>query len=67
MMNAEVTAENRPACDTDQRVFTQTPRGTYEDESRVQIFSVSLEEFLIVLFSYLAIVIVELNLMVPLS
>ena len=63
MMNAEVTAENRPACD---RVSapTRARHETYEDQGRVQILVVLLHELSIVLLGLLAVVFVESGTMV---
>lgn len=66
-MNAEVTAENRPACYPNQHMFIRIPRRTYEDESRIQVLLMFLEEVLVVPSRHLAIIIVESSLVVLLS
>ena len=59
MMKAEVTAENRPACDTDQYARVSTACTTYEYERCVEILLVFLYEFLVVLSRLLAVMFVE--------
>ena len=59
MMNAEVTAENRPACRPRQHTSARNPCETHEYESGVQILVVLLHEFLIILLSLLAVVLEE--------
>ena len=58
-MKAEVTAENRPACDASDHVRTWRIHGTHEDEGGVQVFVILLHELLVVLLSLLAVVLVE--------
>ena len=60
MINAEVTAENKPACVTGQHAFTKTPCGTHEDQGGVQVLVMFLEELLVVLFCHFTVVLVEL-------
>ena len=59
-MNAEATAENRPACD---QVSVCTANHfrykTHEDESRVQILVVFLYKLLVIIFCLLAVVLKE--------
>jgi hypothetical protein len=52
---------------SNQHALVKTSRGTHEDESRVQIPRVFLEEVLVVLFSHFAVFIVELSLMILLN
>ena len=61
MMNAEVTAENRPACGLIQHPEVQLEKKckTHEYQRRVQILLISIHEFLVVLLSHLAVVSVE--------
>lgn len=67
MMNAEVTAENKPACTPGKEKFVQSECGTDEDQGRVQIIVMFLEESLIILFGHFAIVLVEPRPMILLS
>ena len=60
MMKAEVTAENRPACNqVGTRAWYERKRGTHEDQSGVQILIVFLHELPIVLVCLLAVVLKE--------
>lgn len=59
MINAEVTAENRPAYEPGQDVHAWTTEKTDEDESGVQVFVVLLDELSIVIFCFVAIHLVE--------
>ena len=59
MMNAEVTAENRPACHPRQHASARTRCETHEYQSGVQILVVLLHELLVVLLSLLAVVFEE--------
>ena len=59
MMNAEATAENRPAFYPCQRVSTKAIRRTHEDKGCVQILVVLLHEFPVVLLGLLTIVLKE--------
>ena len=67
MMNAEVTAENRPAYHPHQLASTGTPRETHKYQSCIQILIMLLHEILIILLSLLAVVLKELSPMVLLS
>ena len=58
-MKAEVTAENRPACDSSQHTHIRETRNTHEDQRRVEVLVISLVEFLVVFLSDLAVVFVE--------
>ena len=58
-MKAEVTAENRPACDLGEYLWTWGTYETHEDESGVEILLILLHEFLIVLLGLLAVVAIE--------
>jgi len=58
-MKAEVTAENRPACDQSQYVYTYLTCKTYKYQRRVQILVISLVKFLVVLLGQLAVAFVE--------
>ena len=59
MMKAEVTAENKPACGPNERVWIRRTYGTHEDEGGVKILLILLHELLIVLVSLLAVVPIE--------
>jgi len=59
MMNADVTAENRPACVSGWTRIREECTPTYEYESGVQIFVVFLHEFLVVLLSLFPVFFVE--------
>ena len=59
MMKAEVTAENRPACDPSQYVRIRATGKTHEYERRVQILVVSFVEFLVVFLGHLVVIFVE--------
>jgi len=61
MMNAEVTAENRPAYGPSQQEFTRTPSTTYKYQRCVQIFVVFLHELSIVLLGFISVMVVELS------
>ena len=61
MMNAEVMAEKRPACNLTQYMCTQVSSMTYKDQSRVQIFAGFLHKTLIVLLCFLLVMFVELS------
>ena len=58
-MKAEVTAENKPACGPNERVWIRRTYGTHEDEGGVKILLILLHELLIVLVSLLAVVPIE--------
>ena len=62
-MKAEATAEKRPAWYVDQHQSARTPRGAHEDQGRIQIFFVLLQEFPVVLLGYFSVVFIELSLM----
>ena len=64
MINAEVTAENKPACTPHQYASIEVQWRTDEDQGGVQILVVLLQEFLVVFFGNLAIFLVELSLMI---
>ena len=59
MMNAEVTAEKRPACGPNQHMRTRTMPTTYKYECRIQIFIILLRKFCIVFPGLLTVVLVE--------
>ena len=59
MMKAEVTAENRPACDLSQHMYTRETYKTHEYQGRVEVLVISLVELLVVFFGYLAVVFIE--------
>ena len=60
MINAEVTAENKPACAPSQHEEINNSGKTDENQGRVQVLVVLLEKFLVVLLGNLPIVLVEL-------
>ena len=60
-MNAEVTAENRPACGSSQHVFTLTSFTTHKYQGRVQIFVIFFHEFLVVIVGFPPVMFVELR------
>ena len=66
MMNAEVTAENRPAYTRLSALLSKFVR-THEDQGRIQILVAFLEELLVVLFGYPTVVFVEPSPMIFLS
>ena len=59
MIKAEVTAENKPACNTSQDGYIREARRTREYQGRVQVFVVSLVELLVVFLGDLAVVFIE--------
>ena len=59
MINAEVTAENRPACDLGQYSLVRETCQTHEYQRRVQVFVISLHEFLVIFLGHLAVIFVE--------
>jgi len=61
MMNAEVTAENRPACRSRQHATAGTPCETHEYQSGIQILVMLLYELLVVLLSLLVVMREELS------
>ena len=67
MMKAEVTAENKPACGPNERVWIRRTYGTHEDEGGVKILLILLHELLIVLVSLLAVVPIEFRSWILLS
>ena len=67
MMNAEVMAENKPACCSCEYTSTKTSYETHEDQSRVQILIVLRHKLVIVLLSLLPVVFVEPGTMILLS
>ena len=60
-MNAEVTAENRPACNLGQSTCIQTTFKTHEYQRRIKIVVVSLVEFLVILPAHLAMISIKLR------
>ena len=64
MMNAEVTAENRPAFGPSQDNHIKTLGGTHEDQGRVQVIVVFLEKILVVPFGLLVIALIEPSLVI---
>ena len=68
MMNAEATAENRPAFSLISMCPWELYMGSaHKDQGRVQIFIIFLEEFLVVLLSHCMVVFVEFGPMVLLT
>ena len=67
MMNAEVTAENKPACCPYQRMIAEISWRTDEYQGCVQIFVIFLEELFIIFLPHLPVVVVESGLIVFLS
>ena len=61
MMNAEVTAENRPAWKPSQHIIDTRNINTHEDQRGVQVFVMSLGELPVILLSFVAIHLVELG------
>jgi len=59
MMNAEVTAENRPACDLSQHMCTWTSPTTYKYQCCVQILVIFLHELPVVFIGFLSVMFVE--------
>jgi len=59
MMKAEVTAENRPACDPGQHAGIRPTGETHKYQGRVQILIICLVEFLVILLGHLVIILVE--------
>ena len=59
MINAEATAENRPACGSIQHVYLQATWKTDEYQAGVQVFIILLDEPFIVFFRLLTILLVE--------
>ena len=59
MMNAEATAENRPACRPSQHVYLRATLETDEYEGGAQIFVILLDEPFIVFFRLSTIHLVE--------
>ena len=60
-MKAEVTAENRPACDPSQYVYIHATCKAHKYQCCVQIFIIPLVEFLVILLSQLAVIFIELK------
>ena len=48
-MKAEVTAENKPACGPNERVWIRRTYGTHEDEGGVKILLILLHELFVIL------------------
>jgi hypothetical protein len=67
MINAEATAEKRPAYRSDEYGLVENSRITYEDQGGIQVFIILFQEFLVVFFSNLAVYLVELGLVVLMS
>jgi len=61
MMNAEVTAEKRPACNSTQYMHIQVSFMTYKYQGGVQILVTFLYEFLIILVCFVFVTFVELS------
>ena len=61
MMNAEVTAENRPAYKPSQHIVDTRDIHTHEDQCGVQVFVVPLSELPVVLLSFVAVYLIELG------
>ena len=61
MMNAEVTAENRPACKSGQHIVDMRDINTHKDQRGVQVFVVFLGELPVILLSFAAVHLVELG------
>ena len=61
MINAEVTAEKRPACNLTQHTSTQASSVTYKDQSRVQIRVAFIHKIFIVFLCFLLVFFVELS------
>jgi len=61
MMNAEVTAENRPACSPSQRIIDTRNMNTHKDQGGIQVFIVSLDELSVVFLCFTTIHLVELG------
>ena len=59
MMKAEATAENRPACDTNQHTCAVMMCATYEYQGHIQIVLIFLPKFLIAVLRLLVVVFVE--------
>ena len=59
MMKAEVTAENRPACDLSQDISIRETLKTHEYQGCVEVLIVFLVEFLVVFLGHLTVVFVE--------
>jgi len=59
MMNAEVAAENRPACDLSQYMCTWTSPTTYKYQCGVQIVVVFLHELPAIFIGFLPVLFVE--------
>ena len=66
-MNAEVTAENRPACDPNEHVRILGTQAAHEDEGRVQIILILLHELLVIPLGLLVVVPVEFRPRISLS
>ena len=59
MMKAEVTVENRPACNPIEHAQIWGTYGTHENEGGIQIHPMLLHELLVVLFSLLVVMAIE--------
>jgi len=59
MIEAEVTAEKRPACDASQHARAWVVSITYEYWRRVQILVMFLQEFPIIVLSFVVVVSIE--------
>ena len=60
-MNAEVTAENRPACKRNERVHVWGTNKTHKDQGVVQVFVIFPYELSVVFFCFVAIHPVKLD------
>ena len=61
MMNAEVTAENRPACKLGQHIGDMRDTNTHKDQRGVQVFVIFLGEVPVILLRFLVVHLVELG------
>jgi len=61
MTNAEVTAENRPACKPNQHIHTDERKPPHKDQRGVEVFVVLLDELSVEVFCFKAVRLVELG------
>jgi len=59
MMNAEVMAENRPACDLSQHMCAYTSPTTYKYQHCVQILVIFLHELPVIFISFLSVLLIK--------
>ena len=59
-MNAEVTAENRPACEPSQRIIGTRDVKTHKDQGGAQVLVIFLDELSVVLLRFTVVHLVEL-------